>query len=102
VAKVMREQPRHELPKVLRGIAPEVGSVWRWEPEKPHARCTVVVTAVTWNGEECWVETVALDDDRAAWNSLDRWVEATVFLAESTDHFDASSDPPISTSQGQR
>lgn len=68
-----------ELPKVLRGIAPAVGSVWEWEPLSPHARDTVTVTRVHWNGEECWVES-RNSKGKLCWNELDRWVEATVLI----------------------
>ena len=76
-----------KLPDVLRLIAPHVGSVWAWEPLKPLVSCLVVVTAVTWNGEECVVESDELAIGRVgkgkpAWNDLSRWVEATVFVAE--------------------
>jgi hypothetical protein len=69
-----------EIPKILHDIAPTIGSVWEWEPLKPHARETVTVTAVTWNGEECWVETEGAGGKRH-WNDLSRWVEATVLIA---------------------
>lgn len=68
----------YEIPKPLRGLVPAVGSVWLWEPEKPHARERVVVTAVKWNGEAVWVESQSLDGKKH-WNEFDRWVEATVF-----------------------
>ena len=72
---------------------PVVGSVWRWEPEKPHAREAVIVTAVRWNGEEWLVECDRLNEPptfvkapltpagKPVWNDLSRWVEATVFVA---------------------
>lgn len=70
----------NHMPAVLRGIAPRVGTQWWWEPEKPHARVLVEVTAVKWNGEAVWIETrnVERDDGKRHWNELDRWVEATV------------------------
>jgi hypothetical protein len=69
-----------ELPETLRLIAPTVGSVWCWEPLKDHAREMVAVSAVTWNGEECWVESVTESDGKRCWNDLGRWVEATVLV----------------------
>lgn len=68
-----------EIPETLAGIAPQVGSVWCWEPLKDHAREQAIVTTVRWNGEECWVESESLDGKRA-WNDLSRWVEATVLV----------------------
>lgn len=50
-----------------------------WEPLKDHAREQVTVTAVTWNGAECWVESEGADGKRAR-NDLSRWVEATVLM----------------------
>lgn len=62
------------------GVLPEVGSVWEWEPLKDHARCTVEVTDLRWNGEEWWVTSRDVSSDETALNSLDRWVEATVLI----------------------
>lgn len=67
-----------EIPELLRTIVPQVGQVWLWEPEKPHARESVVVTSVEWNGEEVWIESEGVSGERH-WNDLSRWVEATVF-----------------------
>jgi hypothetical protein len=67
------------MPDLLRGIAPRAGSVWEWEPLKPHARTTVTVVASKWNGEACWVETMT-PDGKLQWNELDRWVEAAVLI----------------------
>lgn len=76
-----------EIPEVLVGIVPRVGSVWCWEPLKNHARETVRVTDVKWNGEEVWVESERIYEGlgpksagQRHWNELDRWVEATVFV----------------------
>lgn len=69
------------LPEALQGIAPRIGTTWEWEPLAAHARCTVVVHDVQWNGEECWVQSAVVGSDRLVWNSLDRWVEATVFVS---------------------
>lgn len=41
----------HEAP------VPEKGSVWMWEPAKPHARQRLEVTEVKWNGEEWWIKS---------------------------------------------
>jgi hypothetical protein len=68
-----------ELPESLRHLTPKVGQVWLWEPEKPHARQSVVVTAVEWNGEEVWIESESIDGGGRHWNSFSRWIEATVF-----------------------
>lgn len=78
-----------EIPETLAGIVPQVGSVWCWEPLKDHARERAIVTAVTWNGEECWVESESLDGKRA-WNDLSRWVEATVLVTPA--HIDGADD----------
>lgn len=63
---------------------PTIGSVWVWEPEKPHAREIVTVVDVSFNGDEWWVSSRNADDVLAR-NSLDRWVEATVFHAMKGD-----------------
>jgi len=60
-------------------MLPGVGDVWEWEPLKPHARETVTVTEVTWNGEEWWIESEG--NSGRHWNSASRWVEATVLVA---------------------
>lgn len=55
------------------------GSVWCWEPLKPHAaECTV--TATRWNGEEWWIELETGRDRARHWNELDRFVEAAVLV----------------------
>lgn len=36
---------------------PREGSVWMWEPNKPHARQRLEVTETKWNGEEWWVKS---------------------------------------------
>ena len=78
-------QLRHELPKALRGIAPQVGSIWEWMP-LTEARETLVVTDVMWNGEACFVTSRRFGDlsanPKTFPNELSRWVEATVFLRE--------------------
>lgn len=70
------------LPDVLRGIVPSIGSIWIWEPMLDHARATLKVTDVKWNGEEAWVETQNLDkpDAERSWNELGHWVQATVLV----------------------
>lgn len=67
------------MPTVLRDIVPRVGSIWIWEPLKPHARQKARVTAVRWNGEEVWVEA-ANERGQLTWNELSHWVESTVLL----------------------
>lgn len=69
------------IPPLLRDVTPRVGSVWHWEPMKPHASVRVVVTDVKWNGEEVWVESASGEGEPKFWNSLDRWVEATVLVS---------------------
>jgi hypothetical protein len=59
-------------------MLPNVGDVWEWEPLKPHARETVTVTDVRWNGEEWWIESEGQSGRR--WNSSGRWAEATVLV----------------------
>jgi hypothetical protein len=69
------------------------GTVWCWEPLKPPARCNVQITDTRWNGEEWLVETEMLTADHYTaagsryWNELDRFVEAAVFLAASSDDY---------------
>lgn len=59
-------------------MLPGVGDTWEWEPLKPHARETVVVTAVKWNGDEWMIETSGPRGRH--WNTASRWVEATVLV----------------------
>jgi hypothetical protein len=62
------------------------GSLWVWEPLKPHVRQTVRVTTVEYRGGGWWVLTeniTASQDDPVGvrhWNELDRFVEACVLL----------------------
>lgn len=77
------EHMNDTLPAVLRGIVPEIGTVWEWEPLKDYARQKVRVTAVTWNGDECWVTSELLNGTDARLNELSRWVEATVLVTVS-------------------
>lgn len=72
-----------EIPDVLQGIVPSIDSIWIWEPMLDHARATLKVTDVKWNGEEAWVETQNLDkpDAERCWNELAHWVQATVLVA---------------------
>lgn len=73
-----------ELPECLREIAPSVGSIWMWEPLKQHAREETRVTAVRWNGEGAWVESVGRGGQHA-WNELSRWVEAAVLITPASE-----------------
>lgn len=70
------------VPEPLRGIVPSIGSIWVWEPLLEHARATLQVTDVKWNGEEAFVETLNLDkpDAERSWNPLGHWVQATVLI----------------------
>jgi hypothetical protein len=67
------------VPDLLSDIVPTVGSTWCWGPLKPHARETVRVTDVRWNGEEVWIESEG-QSGRRYWNELSRWIEATVLV----------------------
>jgi hypothetical protein len=64
---------------------PLIGTLWVWEPGKPHAIELIKVTAVRWNGEEWWVETEAVVQAPLSgeatpgarhWNDLSRFWEA--------------------------
>lgn len=81
--------PPDDSPAELQYLTPEVGSVWIWEPLKPHARCVAVVTATKWNREEVWIESDTVPESKRVWNDLSRWIEATVFVAPSL----AEADP---------
>lgn len=72
------------MPDVLVGIAPSVGDVWEWEP-LTSARQTVRVTAVTWDGYDCKVESELLNGGAKYWNDLGRWVEATVLITPESE-----------------
>ena len=72
-----------EMPEVLRPLVPSVGSVWMWEPDKAHAREPATVTAVTWNGEEVWIESESFEGKRCL-NEFSRWIQAAVFLNAET------------------
>lgn len=77
------------MPVELRGVVPEVGSVWEWEPLNSRCRDLVRVTDVKWNGDECWIESESMirniylnpdpNKDRC-WNTLGRWVQAAVLV----------------------
>lgn len=69
-----------DVPEVLGRLVPRIGSLWEWEPLAPHARVRCFVTAVEWNGEECWVEA-EFGYGRKAWNELGRWMEAAVLIS---------------------
>jgi hypothetical protein len=63
---------------------PVVGSLWAWEPEKPHAAALIKVTSVRWNGEEWWVGTEQLlpgAEGDEIWNDLSRFWEACHYVA---------------------
>jgi uncharacterized protein YacL (UPF0231 family) len=49
---------------------------------KKHAFVVVEVIEVKWNGEEWWVESRGVDSRESYWNTLGRWIEATVFVTE--------------------
>lgn len=72
------------IPAELAGIAPQVGSVWEWEPLKPWARMRCRVTEVVWNGEEAWVRCEG-EDGIEYLNELSRWVEATVMVSDTSE-----------------
>ncbi len=64
-------------------VRPLAGTLWAWEPRKPHAAALVEVTEVRWNGEEWWVRARILAGSVAAGlagreylNDLDRFWEA--------------------------
>ena len=58
---------------------PLAGTLWVWEPEKPHAVALIRVTGVRWNGEEWHVGARAITDGAGSgeyWNDLSRFWEA--------------------------
>jgi hypothetical protein len=64
---------------------PLAGTLWVWEPEKPHAVALIRVTGVRWNGEEWFVQTTTIAAAGAYpgdvvgavnWNDLGRFWEA--------------------------
>jgi hypothetical protein len=59
-----------------RARTPVVGSTWIWERAKPHATEQIIVTSVSWNGEEWWVRSRGLDSDEERWNDVGRFWEA--------------------------
>jgi hypothetical protein len=64
---------------------PQVGDVWLWEPEKPHAREVVTVTATQQNSIGTWkVESSSRSGTH--WNDLSRWVEATVLVTPAEEN----------------
>ncbi|WP_158691029.1 hypothetical protein [Streptomyces sp. 351MFTsu5.1] len=80
------------------------GTVWCWEPLKPHARCDVRITETRWNGEEWLVECEMLTADQYTpagsryWNELDRFIEAAVFRGDEefpVDTYRLSSRPGV-------
>lgn len=74
--RARRNLVRAELLRRCDPVSVTVGSVWEWEPLKPHARERVTVTAVGPSGVES-VNTAG----RRCWNTLDRWFEAAVLVA---------------------
>lgn len=77
----MSDSEADAMAREARAMLPSVGQVWEWEPLKPHARETVTVTEVRWNGDEWWIESEGAGG-RRYWNEASRWVEATVFVSE--------------------
>ena len=68
---------------------PVPGTIWAWEPEKPHAAELVRVTDCRWIGEEWFVATVRVRerafppwplDDLRVWNDLSRFWEACHYV----------------------
>lgn len=79
-------------PQAIVDLLPQIGSMWLWEPEKPHARMLVRVTSVWWNdiSNEALVESETVQDLSNGsfptpvgrhWNDFSRWIEATVLVA---------------------
>lgn len=66
------------MAREARTMLPRVGDVWEWEPLKPHARQTVTVTALRWNGEAWFIESEG--PGGRFWNEASRWVQATVLV----------------------
>jgi hypothetical protein len=66
-------------------LAVREGSVWCWEPLKPHATETARIVETRWNGEEWWIKSVGHSGE--TWNTLDRWVEACVLVKPGPDHY---------------
>jgi hypothetical protein len=71
-----REEGRQEGTKWL---VPSDGSLWHWEPTRPHASVIVRVVSSGWNGEEWWVQTSDANGN-PTWNDLGRFLEASVLL----------------------
>ena len=73
---------------------PNVGTVWVWELDQPHARSLIRVTDVRWNGEEWWVESESLlptnppfppnEAGVKALNDVSRFWEACIPVDDST------------------
>jgi hypothetical protein len=36
-------------------VRPLAGTLWAWEPRKPHAASLIEATCAVWNGEQWWV-----------------------------------------------
>lgn len=87
----MEAEEAAKLRELTFAALPQVGSVWVWEPDLPHARSQCTVTEVKWNSEEYWVESENAQGQRY-WNELSRWVEATVMVSPQPD--ENPSNPP--------
>lgn len=66
---------------------PVAGTLWAWEPGKPHAAALIKVTEVRWNGEEWWVRARILAGSvtaglagREYLNDLSRFWEACHYV----------------------
>lgn len=75
---MMPDAENDAMAREARTMLPRPGDVWEWEPLKPHARETVRVTAVHWNGEAWFIESYGSSGFR--WNEASRWVQATVLV----------------------
>jgi hypothetical protein len=78
---VVSEEQARELLHTVGIWPPNVGERWTWEPDKPHAREDVTITAVTWNGENWWIETENLSNGKRCLNDWSRFMEACVMVA---------------------
>lgn len=69
---------RQELSSLQSATLPRVGAIYWWEPTGS-ARELVVVEAVEQRpGDGWWIKSRKNKKDEGCWNSLWRWVEATV------------------------
>lgn len=74
-------QQSGQLEALKSAALPLVGDRYIWMPHSDDARETVLVTDVTWNGEDWWVECQNEVEGKPALNELSRWIEATVYLS---------------------